>query len=790
LIQKKAWMDIKLQLQTLKADIVSATTFVQEIERGNLDVSIGDEIANPELKTSLVNMRDQMKRYSLTEKERNWANEGLAKFVQILRSGNTDEKQHLADHIIRNLVVYLQANQGALFALNDNDPNDPFLEMEACYAYDRKKFLEKRIALGEGLAGQVALEKSTVYITDVPPHFIKITSGLGEALPRNILLVPLKLDEKIYGVVEIASFQVLQPYQIDFVERLGESIASTLAAIKGNERTRALLQETRQQTEELKAQEEELRQNMEELSTTQEAMQRSMKEAAAKEAYISQLLNASEDYIYTIDSEFKFVTWNKAFENVMRRAGNYIGKGVLAFEWAPDERSVLVEWYKRAFSGETFEAVSQNAIHGKIHHYVSIFSPLKSESGEIVEVAIFSKDITALTEAQQETTRLLQESQQRAEELKAQEEELRQNMEELSATQEGMQRALKEVELKEAYISQILDTSKDAIYTVDREFRMMTWNASFSRYAELHYVRLEKGMNAFEWSPEDRQKLIELYKRVFEGETFGITYDIELSGINYHFLSDYAPIKSATGDIETIAIFAKDITPIVKAQQESARLLQETQQQAEELKAQEEELRQNMEELSATQDGMQRAMQEVEAKEAYVSQLLNVSQDIIFTVDRDFKLVTWNERFAQTVVGLGVRPQKGIIAFGWRPDAERQYFVELFKRAFNGETFEARAESKYDGNTHHFISTFAPLRAKTHEISEVAVFARDVTALVNAQKMSAERSEPDLPSDVNPKSTSRKNDSERRNTPRSIVPASDRSPNGKSPHEDSSQEKD
>ena len=157
-IKEKQWKVVHQQVQKLNADIASATEFVREIEHGNLDVSIGTE-GDSELKTSLVSMRDQMKKYSLTEKQRNWVNEGLAKFVQILRSGNNDGRLQLADSIIRNLVGYLKANQGALFALNDDDPKDIFLEMEACYAYDRKKFLEKRIAIGEGLAGQVVLEK-------------------------------------------------------------------------------------------------------------------------------------------------------------------------------------------------------------------------------------------------------------------------------------------------------------------------------------------------------------------------------------------------------------------------------------------------------------------------------------------------------------------------------------------------------------------------------------------------------------------------------------------------------
>ncbi len=142
-------------------------------------------------------------------------------------------------------------------------------------------------------------------MTKVPQDFVRITSGLGDALPRNILVVPLKLEEQVYGVIELAAFDLLKPYQVAFVERLGESIAANIAGVKDKDRTEALLSSTQQQAEEMRAQEEEMRQNMEELSATQEEMQRVMKEVEGKEAYVSNLLNVSKDMIFTIDHAYK-----------------------------------------------------------------------------------------------------------------------------------------------------------------------------------------------------------------------------------------------------------------------------------------------------------------------------------------------------------------------------------------------------------------------------------------------------------------------------------------------------
>ncbi|MBY0424387.1 MAG: GAF domain-containing protein, partial [Cytophagales bacterium] len=141
----------------------------------------------------------------IEDKKREWTNNGLAKFADILRSQNNDI-QASYDAIITNLVKYLDANQGGLFVVEGED-NSRFIELKSYYAYERKKYLEKRIEIGEGLIGQCYLEKDIVYLTKVPENYISITSGMGEATPRAVLLVPLMLNEEVFGVIELASFK-------------------------------------------------------------------------------------------------------------------------------------------------------------------------------------------------------------------------------------------------------------------------------------------------------------------------------------------------------------------------------------------------------------------------------------------------------------------------------------------------------------------------------------------------------------------------------------------------------
>lgn len=543
--------------------IEHASHFVKEIEKGNLDIEFVSDTSEEtdSLKASLISMRDQLKKISLDEKERNWVTEGLAKFADILRK-DSDDIHHLADNVLSNLIKYMGINQGALFILNEDDSDDPYLELTACYAYNRKKFLEKRINIGEGLLGQAFLEKESIYLTEIPAHYVSITSGLGEAPPKNILIVPLKVNEQIYGLVELASFQLIKPYQQEFVEHLGESIASTISSVRIANRTKLLLEESQQQAEEMRAQEEEVRQNMEELSATQEEVQRILKEVQANEQFMKDLLDAYPDTIFTYDQNYKLINYNKIFENNWSPLGFQIEKGfdVLSL-FDAKKKATHKELYERVLRGESFDRLEEITAGEEIQFYSSVYAPLRNGEGEVIGGALFARDITETETIKRNNEKILKESQEQAEALKAQAQTLQENAEEFEAMQAELKRMMTEMQEQQHLLKEIIDVSQIPIITFDREYKLLSYNKAFETNIQPTGIICEEGLDMLHLlMPEEKEHTIALWERVLKGET--LQHMIHPPGLHLEIM--LSPLRNAHGEIIGITSYANDVTELVE----------------------------------------------------------------------------------------------------------------------------------------------------------------------------------------------------------------------------------
>ncbi|MCQ2374374.1 MAG: GAF domain-containing protein [Salinivirgaceae bacterium] len=308
---------IHIALDKLLNGLKDTTEFANQIGTGNLDaqftpLSEVDTLGNSllEMRANLQSNREEAERRKIEDDKVNWATSGLAKLGNVLHADNGNNNiKDLSYNILKNLIEYVGVNQGAFYIKNvDEETNDEVYDMTSAIAYDRRKFMQKQFRVGEDLIGRCAYERKTIYMTDVPQGYITITSGLGEATASVLLIVPLVINNEVFGIIELASFQPIDNYKIDFIERLAENIASTISTAKTAERTALMAQNAQFQKEELAAQEEEMRQNMEELQATQEESDRKARESEKMINIISSL-----GYNCEFDLDGYFLSANQNF---------------------------------------------------------------------------------------------------------------------------------------------------------------------------------------------------------------------------------------------------------------------------------------------------------------------------------------------------------------------------------------------------------------------------------------------------------------------------------------------
>lgn len=404
------------EAETAQAQLISnlkkVREFVASISDGNHSITWeglneqNKESNRDTIAGSLLHMRDQMQRVKEEDKIRIWTTEGLSKFGEIIRK-HQDNFDKLSEALISNVVNYVDARVGGLFILEEEqETNQSYLMLRACYAYERRKHLSKRVEIGEGIIGQCYLEGQTVYLAKVPNNYMSITSGLGGANPSSLLVIPLRTNDKIEGVLELASLKPFQSHEINFLEKLGELLASSIVTVRTGEKTTRLLQISQEQAEEMRAQEEEMRQNMEELEATQEQMNRTMGELASlkdnleKEKYLlDALMDNMPDAIYFKDRESKFIRVSKYLaSHFSGNVDGLIGKSDFDFQ----DKSRAQQAYDDEMNIMTtrqpkIDYIEKEVMTDGSEHWVSTTKmPLINHKGEVVGTFGISRDVTQL----------------------------------------------------------------------------------------------------------------------------------------------------------------------------------------------------------------------------------------------------------------------------------------------------------------------------------------------------------------------------------------------------------
>ncbi len=578
--------------------------YALEIGRGNYDVPFKPLSNEDTLGNVLIDMKErfiQKEQESIKRQEKDeqqkWISQGVSLFNDVLRQDHADT-QELSYALVKNLVKYTKSSVGGLFLLEESEEGNSqkeLLELKASYAYDRRKYINKKIHLGEGLVGACFLEKKSIHLKKIPDNYIEITSGLGNSMPKVVFITPLIYNEKVMGVIELATLKSYERYEVEFIEKVAENIAATISSVKINERTNQLLRQSQEQSEQMKAQEEEMRQNMEELQATQEEMERKNQEIENVMNGIGKALSIIE---YNTSGKIKDV--NESLTKLINKnRDELIQKTQQEVIHKTNEDNFEFEsFWNDLNAGKTKNAIFQyidNANEKEIWTNETI-TPIYNKSGDIEYFLDFVVDITEQKKLENEISVQLNKSKER-------ENYVKEMLNELEATQNEMNK--KDIERKG-----VLDALNNSTNMVEYDLQ---GNITFVNDAYLNLIDMQKEevlgqhynykRTLTENENKDSQKF---WEDLRNGQTKREINNFIVKNKSIWLLETYTPIYNSNNQPYKILKIALDIT-------ESKNLEHQLLQQTEELKTQEEEIKQSLEEVTAMQNEMDRCKRESES---------------------------------------------------------------------------------------------------------------------------------------------------------------------------------
>ncbi|MCW5836310.1 MAG: HAMP domain-containing protein, partial [Labilithrix sp.] len=255
------WRDLVDNVNRLAGNLTTQVRAIAEVAgavtKGDLTRTIDVEALGEllALKNTINQMIANLRDTTRTNKEQDWLKTNLAKFSGMMQGQRSLES--LGRLIMSELTPVLSAQLGTLFVMSTTD-GQPTLELLATYGYTRRKHVSSRFALGEGLVGQAALERKPIVVSNVPDDYVAIASSLGEAPPRNVVVLPILFEGHVRGVIELGSFEPFSAIHLTFLEQLTLSIGVIFNMIEASRRTEELLAQLKRSNVELERRSNEL----------------------------------------------------------------------------------------------------------------------------------------------------------------------------------------------------------------------------------------------------------------------------------------------------------------------------------------------------------------------------------------------------------------------------------------------------------------------------------------------------------------------------------------------------
>ncbi len=272
------WRDLTDNVNGLAANLTNQVRAIAEVStavtKGDLtrSITVQAEGEVAALKDNINEMILNLKDTTQKNTEQDWLKTNLARFTRMLQ-GQRDMKT-VAQMVLSELAPLVEAQQG-VFYVNQSSKGEPLMRLLGGYAYSKRKSLANEFRPGQGLVGQCMLEKQRILVTNIPPNYVHVSSGLGEAAPNNIIVLPVLFEGEVKAVIELSTFHVFSDTHLAFLDQLTESIGIVLNTIEANTRTEDLLLQSQSLAAELQSQQDELKKTNEQLEKQAESLRES-----------------------------------------------------------------------------------------------------------------------------------------------------------------------------------------------------------------------------------------------------------------------------------------------------------------------------------------------------------------------------------------------------------------------------------------------------------------------------------------------------------------------------------
>ncbi len=305
------WADLTENVNQLAANLTNQVRAIAEVAtavtEGDLTRQVSVEASGEVavLKDTLNEMIRNLRETTRQNVEQDWLKTNREHFTRMLQ-GQRDIVA-TSSMILSELAPLVAAQHAVFYSMtNVNEDGEAVLELQAGYGYEERKNLSTSFRIGEGLVGQCAKEKKRILLTDVPGDYVRISSGLGESIPLNIIILPVLFEGSVRAVIELASFSPFSVTHQAFLDSITESIGLVLSTIEGSTLTETLLIQSQSLAEELRTQQEELRESNEDLGRQAKQLAEQNIEAEEKNREVEESKRLVEEKAVQLSASSKY----------------------------------------------------------------------------------------------------------------------------------------------------------------------------------------------------------------------------------------------------------------------------------------------------------------------------------------------------------------------------------------------------------------------------------------------------------------------------------------------------